>query len=324
MYADKVNGSMHGLFPQLEQAELFRDVSITSLRFFLDRCAGQDFVAGQVILSPDIHNERMYLVLEGTVGVHLNDPANAPIAELGAGECIGEMSVFDGKHPSAWVVAKTDCRTLVIERDTLWAMINFSHGVARNLLYLLSRRIRSGNMSMMMVQKERDQQQEVANQDGLTGLQNRRWLDSLVIRLRGRGLEEFAPLSVIMLDVDHFKTFNDQFGHAAGDAVLKTVAHCLRNSVRPQDLVARYGGEEFMVLLPNTPRYAALQVAERLRSRVEVSETREGDTPLPRVTISLGISQWHPGVSIEQLVLNADNALYEAKKTGRNRIVEST
>lgn len=315
---------MHGLFPQLEQAELFREVPLSSLRYFLDRCDEQNFAAGQVILCPEVQNERMYLVLEGTVSVHLGDPSGDPIAELGAGECMGEMSVFDGKNPSAWVLAKTDCRTLVIERDILWAMINFSHGVARNLLYLLSRRIRSGNLSMVVVQKERDHVQEVANQDGLTGLQNRRWLDALVLRLRGRALEEFAPLSIIMLDVDHFKSFNDRFGHPAGDAVLKTVAHCLRNSLRPQDRVARYGGEEFLVLLPNTPRQAALQVAERLRQRVEASTTYDGETQLPTVTISLGVAQWQSGVTIEQLVLKADNALYQAKQNGRNRYVEAS
>lgn len=323
MRADKVSGSLLGLFPQLEQAELFQDVPLSSLRFFLDRCAEQNFPAGQVILSPELHNERMYLVLEGTVSVHLDDPETTPIAELGPGECMGEMSVFDGKNPSAWVVAKSDSRTLVIERDILWAMINFSHGVARNLLYLLSRRIRSGNLSMAVVQKERDQHQEEANHDGLTGLQNRRWLEALVLRLRGHALEEFAPLSVMMLDVDHFKSFNDRFGHAAGDAVLKTVAQCLRGSLRPQDRVARYGGEEFLVLLPNTPRHAALQIAERLRGRVEASETLEGSTPLPRVTISVGVAQWKNGIAIEQLVNDADSALYEAKQNGRNRVCEA-
>lgn len=323
MQADKVTKSLHGLFSQLEQAELFREVPLSSLRYFLDRCEEMHFGAGQVVLCPEVQNERMYLVLEGSVSVHLDDPSGAPIAELGAGECLGEMSVFDGKNPSAWVLAKTECHMLVIERDILWAMINFSHGVARNLLYLLSRRIRSGNLSMMVVQKERDQQQEVANQDGLTGLQNRRWLDALVLRLRGRALEEFSPLSVIMLDVDHFKSFNDRFGHAAGDAVLKTVAQCLRGSLRPQDRVARYGGEEFLVLLPNTPRTAALLIAERLRRRVEASETHDGDNLLPKVTISLGVSQWQNGLTIEQLVLKADNALYQAKQNGRNCVTEA-
>lgn len=323
MRADKVRNSLHGLFPQLEQAELFRDVPLTSLRFFLDRCCEMVFEPGQVILCPEVQNERMYLVLEGLVTVHLNDPASPPIAELSEGECMGEMSVFDGKNPSAWVLAKTECRALVIDRDTLWAMINFSHGVARNLLYLLSRRIRSGNLSMMVVQKERDQHQEVANQDGLTGLQNRRWLDALMLRLRGRALEEFAPMSIIMLDVDHFKSFNDRFGHAAGDAVLKTVAYSLRTSLRPQDRVARYGGEEFMVLLPNTPRKAALLIAERLRRRVEASESRHGDTALPTITISLGVAQWRTGATIEQLVQEADEALYAAKQNGRNCVVEA-
>lgn len=314
---------MNGLFPRLEQAELFRDVPLTSLRFFLERCNEAEFAAGKIILCPDIQNDHMYLVLEGLVTVHINAPSNAPIAELGEGECMGEMSVFDGKNPSAWVLAKTACRALVIDRDTLWAMINFSHGVARNLLYLLSRRIRTGNLSMLVVQQERDQHLEVANQDALTGLQNRRWLDGLLQRLQEHALEDYLPLSVIMLDVDHFKTFNDTFGHAAGDVVLKSVAYCLRKYLRPQDHVARYGGEEFFVLLPNTPRTAALLIAERLRRRIEVSQSRHGDVNLPTVTISLGVAQWRKGLSIQQLVELADEALYNAKQQGRNCVVEA-
>lgn len=323
MCADKVTNALNGPLLQLEQAELFKDVPLSSLRFFLDRCIEQTFAGGELILSPDIHNDHMYLLLTGAVTVHLESADTPPIAEASAGECVGEMSVFDGKNPSAYVVAKCECLTLVIDRDTLWAMINFSHGVARNLLYLLSRRIRSGNVTMSVVQKERDQKSEEANQDGLTGLQNRRWLEALMLRLRGRGLDEFAPLAVIMLDVDHFKSFNDRFGHAAGDEVLKTVAHCLRTGLRPQDRVARYGGEEFVIMLPNATREVALRVAERLRERVEQSETRDGELPLPTVTISLGVALWRSGQTIEALVGEADAALYQAKQQGRNRVCQA-
>lgn len=323
MIAKRQAAELDDKFKILEKADLFRDVPLSSVRYFLDRCVEHTFNAGELILRPDVHNDHMFLILAGVMTVHLENIGNDSIAEASAGECVGEMSVFDGKHPCAYVLAKTDCVTLVIDREILWAMINFSHGVSRNLLYLLSRRIRSGNVTMSEVRKQRDQQQEEANKDGLTGLHNRRWLETLVLRMRGRALEDFAPVAVIMLDVDHFKSFNDRFGHQAGDEVLRTVSGCLRTGLRPHDRVARYGGEEFVVLLPNTTRKAALRVAERLREKVEQSETREGESLLPTVTISLGVAQWRVGVSIEELVGEADAALYQAKQLGRNRVCEA-
>lgn len=307
----------------LSQTVLFKGLPKPRMKEFLSRCDQAFFQKGEVLLSPDQSSGRMYLLLTGVVRVHLNTPDSQPLVILGAGECVGEMSLFDGSNPSAYVIAEKDTATLVVDSILLWDMINESHDVARNLLYLLSKRIRSGNEAVNTSQNLHKKAQQEANSDALTGVNNRRWLEELLIRMRGRPLEELAPLSVIMLDVDHFKRFNDTYGHRAGDEVLKMVGRSMQSSLRPNDMVARYGGEEFVILLPKTCLQDCMQVAERLRLRVGRTPVESDGKAVPGVTVSMGIAQWHKGLTLEELIGKADEALYQAKETGRNRTCQA-
>lgn len=307
----------------LNQTVLFRGLPQAQLNEFLSRCDQAFFEKGEVLLSPDMNSGHMYLLLTGAVRVHLTSPDSEPLVTLGAGECVGEMSLFDGSNPSAWVIAARDAATLVVDSELLWDMVNESHDVARNLLYVLSRRIRSGNEAVNHNQALHKQAEEQANSDPLTGVNNRRWLEALMIRMRGRPLEDLAPLSVVMLDVDHFKRFNDDYGHQTGDEVLRMVGKAMQSSLRPNDMVARYGGEEFVILLPNTRQEHCLQVAERLREIVAQTPIKKAGESIRSVTISLGVSQWRPGVRLEDLIASADKALYRAKENGRNRICQA-
>ena len=165
---------------------------------------------------------------------------------------------------------------------------------------------------------------ELAATDALTGLANRRTLDQRLHLEWDRAQRSAEPLTLLMIDVDHFKAFNDRHGHHGGDAALRTVAQVIEDNIRrPADLAARYGGEEFAVVLPHTDAKGAWVIAEHIRSSVE---------QLPRVagaersiTVSIGMSTWdkRSRASLEALLLSADQALYEAKHTGRNRIVEA-
>jgi diguanylate cyclase (GGDEF)-like protein len=158
---------------------------------------------------------------------------------------------------------------------------------------------------------------ELADRDALTGLSNRRRLDRDLAALVSDGRSEVAAF--VMVDVDHFKHFNDSNGHAAGDVALQTVARALTDSVRPGDRAYRYGGEEFCVLLPATTQADAELVAERMRRAVESAEIPGGEQqPGGRVTISVGVADSSGGGS--SLVERADAALYEAKTAGRNRV----
>jgi len=158
--------------------------------------------------------------------------------------------------------------------------------------------------------------------DALTGLYNRHYLDTHLARLHARAIGEGRPLSLIVCDLDRFKAINDTFGHAAGDAVLRTVADKLSGSVRSPDLVARQGGEEFVIVLPNTPLADAERVADRLRRTVGEAEIPlAGGSGALRVTASFGVSEiaWDEPSSDEAL-RRADEALYRSKHKGRNRV----
>jgi diguanylate cyclase (GGDEF)-like protein/PAS domain S-box-containing protein len=173
-----------------------------------------------------------------------------------------------------------------------------------------------------------EQLQHLANIDGLTRVFNRRRFDEYLDREWGRLRREQKPLSLILCDVDHFKLYNDAYGHQAGDDCLRAIAKVLNlNAKRPADLVARYGGEEFGVILPDTDAEGALQVAEAIRREVlQLKIDHVGSCINDYVTVSLGVSAVVPTrrVSPNALVQLADAALYEAKNKGRDRVILKT
>jgi diguanylate cyclase (GGDEF)-like protein len=168
--------------------------------------------------------------------------------------------------------------------------------------------------------RERAEQQlsEQAHTDSLTGLANRAQLAQAFQRAANEGA---LPLSILMLDIDHFKRINDEHGHATGDAVLRQIAETLRGQIRREDVACRLGGEEFCVLLPRTEDAAARRLAERLREAIEVLHFRHNEAVLA-LTASIGvISTSTPGERLDPMLHAADKKLYEAKFGGRNRVV---
>ena len=257
----------------ISKSRLLRNISLESIEYLLDACPVVDFPAGSELLAPGKPNSNLYLVLSGRLSVHLGEKSYTPHVVFEAGDCAGEMSILDAKPVSAFVVSQVNCRLMVIRQETVWALINASHGVSRNLLYILSGRMRYDNEALVNSIKLQREYEHVASTDGLTGLHNRRWLDDSFRRQMNRCERNGQPCSIIMLDIDHFKQMNDRFGHLAGDRVLCTVAQVLLNMLRPTDLVARYGGEEFALCLPETPLKGAWNIADRLRKAIANTPT---------------------------------------------------
>jgi diguanylate cyclase (GGDEF)-like protein len=155
--------------------------------------------------------------------------------------------------------------------------------------------------------------------DSLTGLFNKRHFDEVFGKEVSRADHAGQPLSLIVLDIDHFKRINDTFGHPAGDAVLKHVADVVKSQIRANDTLCRVGGEEFAVVLPQTPQLLGAQAAELIRAAVELSVCDVAGTPIP-ATLSLGVAELAPGEAPEGLYQRADERLYAAKHGGRNRV----
>jgi diguanylate cyclase len=162
-----------------------------------------------------------------------------------------------------------------------------------------------------------------ANTDTLTGLPNRRALDEFLRVSQIAAMESGKPLSILLIDIDRFKQFNDNFGHGVGDQVLRLMAGALRERVRDGDMPARYGGEELITVLPGASLTVCEEVAERIRrsiSECRITRRSTGEL-LPAITVSIGVAQFRPGESMAQFIERCDGALYLAKRTGRNRVV---
>ena len=196
------------------------------------------------------------------------------------------------------------------------------------------RRTMAREAQLLQLLQERSQQLEEANQrletlsfaDALTGVANRRAFDQSLDSEWRRGLRSRQPLSLLLIDIDYFKSFNDTYGHPAGDKCLAAVAAALSGFPRRAgDRVARYGGEEFAALLPLTDVLGAMALAKRMRAAVEGLNVPHTAGVGGRVTISVGCATSEPtsGMSAEALIAAADAALYEAKRSGRNRVVSA-
>jgi len=318
---------MNQLAPQhvtradLERMPLLSGANLTHIESMLRNCPVRRLARGEVLVKAGSDNRHLFLILSGKLSVHLESASTPAIVELGPGEAAGEISVIDREPASAHLIAAEPTRVLVVDEELLWILADASHAVAYNLLRTLTSRLRSGNTLILREREHAEHYRFHASIDTLTGLFNRFWMDRMLVRQMERARVGCEPLSLLMIDVDHFKDFNDRHGHVAGDGALRCVASTMRDAVRPTDLVARYGGEEFAVLLPGAQLEQAREVAERVRRAVRGASVVHVDgRPLPSVTISLGVAQMPEDATPTGFIDVADSALYRAKEAGRDRV----
>ncbi len=190
----------------------------------------------------------------------------------------------------------------------------------------LEARLSASRQEIEQLQQNLDTVRTESLTDPLTTLSNRKYFDQSFARAIADAKQKGEPLSLLMTDVDHFKSFNDRYGHLTGDQVLRLVALSVKQNVKGQDIAARYGGEEFAVALPNTVLRSAITVAEHIRRAVMTKELmkKSSGERLGRVTISIGIAVLRPDDTPQSLIERADMCLYAAKRNGRNRVICET
>ncbi len=303
----------------LEGLELFQGVSPNDVHELLQQCDRRDLAKGELLLSPGAKNEHVFVVLSGSLNVHVGSPDTPILATMEMGACVGEMSIIEDRDPSAYVIGAEDTHMLVIHQSVLWDMVDASHEFAKNLLVVLSERVRSHNRVIADSYGEIRKFERHATTDALTSLANRHAMQETFPLEIAACVGKEEPVSLMMIDVDNFKKFNDMFGHIAGDRALSAVSRVLQAQFRPKDLLVRYGGDEFSVLLPGVDTDQAMVIGERVRKAV-CGETGDGTDSLIQIPIeiSMGVAELQPNGTLDSLIRDADAALYRAKHAGRN------
>jgi len=307
----------------LASLRLFRRVDVDAIAGLLAQCSERVLRQGELLLDPERANHVLYIVLKGELQVLRRPDSRIPLAWVGAGECVGEMSFIEATLPSAYVNAGVDSRLLAVPHELLESLISAQPQFAVNLMQVLSERIRSNNLALANSLEAQQRYRSAAERDALTGLHNRRWMQEIFpaqLEVCGRIGQ---PAALLLIDIDYFKRVNDGYGHAVGDQALVHLARMFTERLRPTDLCARFGGEEFIVLMPATALSEGWVVAERLRVRVARTPLAVSSDENLHLTFSGGIASWEPGLSLEQLTIAADRALYLAKREGRNCIRSS-
>jgi diguanylate cyclase len=268
-------------------------------------------------LSPTRLTERI-----DTVGAKVVDEIEQVMAMIDA--AVGSTSSYTES-----LVDVSDKLGNAADREALRAIIESLVRSTREMEqtnHSLETRLKASKQEISQLQENLETVRNESLTDPLTGLANRKYFDQMFDRAVLHSRQSGEPLSLLLTDIDHFKKFNDNYGHLTGDQVLRLVAQAVRHNVKGQDLAARYGGEEFAIVLPNTTIHQALTVAEHIRRAVVLKELIKRSTGenLGRITISVGVATLHRGETAPVLIERADGCLYAAKRGGRNRVMCET
>lgn len=275
---------------------------------------------GEMLIVPDTHADPRFaktplVVSRPDIRFYMGAPLITPDNHVLGALCVIDRVV---RHPLEQQVEAL--RALARQVMQLLELRHRNHEI-RELLSERAVQMRELSNYQISLEQHNSRLLTESRTDRLTKIGNRAALDQYLAVAYQDCIDLHRPLSILLMDVDHFKRYNDEFGHPAGDVVLQQVAALLYDSCRTTDFAARYGGEEFMLILPETTARTALQVAERLRRRIE-----EEQLPNRQVTVSIGIARMfsrkaEPPISVDMLISRADQALYQAKGAGRNQVI---
>ena len=253
---------------ELENSLLLKDVDLNSIQGLLNASPLIELDRLELLIRAEKSNRFIYLLLAGQLRIHIK-LTHDPIAMIEPGEFVGEISVLDGQETTAYVIANTDCRLLALEDKAVWTLIHTCPTVARNLLFVVSKRLRGGTSLLLSGPQLQLEYTDFTVIDALTGTYNRTWLDKMLPREMEASERDFT---LLLVRIDDFETYNQKHGYTAGGYALYTVARTIRARLEPDETVARYDEDQLIVLLPGTNAEAALKIATHLRHLVTISD----------------------------------------------------
>jgi diguanylate cyclase (GGDEF)-like protein len=312
----------------LSKVPIFTGLDRTAIQGIVDLMQPRELAAGEVLFRQGDAGGELYIVEKGTLGISvtLADGASLEIAAFSGGDFFGEMSIFEKEPRSATCCAKKRCRLYALHERAFFALLKTNPATAatvmKQMLAVTRRRLQdTGAFLSDMVQWGEDARRRAIT-DSLTGLYNRRYLEEALEEYFMKAASGRRPLTVVMLDLDHFRAINEQYSQEVGDQTILAAAEVFRAQMRPTDVVARYGGDEFTLILPDTEAETARQLMEGVRRSVaDLTLLQDLGGAVTRVTTSQGIACFPAHAEdLKGLLEAADAALYQAKESGRNRV----
>ena len=312
----------------LKSVDLFSSLYLSELSQIAKHLHTVEIKAGGVICNEGDEGRALFIIKTGSTSVliKVQDDSNKKVAELLPGDFLGEMAIFENSPRSATCIASEDSTILKLDENDFFKLMETasvtSIKIMKIMLDIMSKRVsNTGNFLKEMVKWGNDASRRAVT-DKLTGVYNRRYLENIIIEIFEKSKKQNAPFSLIMADLDFFREVNESYSHEIGDKYIVEVADVFKKAVRENDIVARYGGDEFTILLPNTTLKEGAELAEKIRIGVmELDFLKKYSGPKIKVSVSLGIACYpETCTKLKALKEQADQALYKAKKSGRNRV----
>lgn len=308
----------------INNSPLFAGVSEDFLIEQLEKSSPLNLSAGEILIWPGDRNDRLYFIINGRLKVQSSLSDAEPIALLGEGECIGEMSILGDDTHSAYVLAATDCCIVSFNQHTLWALIENSHQAAVNMLKMMANRVRIGDQP---TDKGSEQSYGFATPsviDDMTGHYKWSHTQKIFERLLFRSNKFDQSCGLIILEIDNFKNYSVLHGELGSDQVIRTVAQTILNCMRPHDVAGHLFGCRFAILLSNMNSISdGMSAAERLRKMInQAAIVLPSGDKLPPVTASIGISQSKTEDDLLAFTNRSEQALQQALITGGNCVMQ--
>ncbi len=320
---------MNELVEFLKEITILDSLTVEEIEEFANSLEEITVEKDHVLFRQGDTGEVLYIVRDGEIGgiIDMPDGKQRDVARFAKGDFFGEMSIFENDLRSATCRSRTDAKLLKLHKNDFFHLIEDNPRIAIKIMYRMlnittGRLQNTGRFLSDMIRWGNDARKRAIT-DEFTGVYNRRFLEESMGPLFAEAARKQTPLSLVMIDLDHFREINDMYGHDTGDQLILELVTVCKNNLREKDIIARYGGDEFTIIFPDTNGTDALQLAEKLRadaSRVELLRSKKSS--IQSVTLSMGLATYPENASgLEALKSGADRALYRAKEEGRDRVV---